>query len=320
MGQRDGSSVPLFVDQKQFRRGEYTIQKGFLLFATLLCCLALAATAAAESDAGVSFYDHSEINWYISQALGPDAAAQCLYYDFFADSEEAIQIAQLADPDDPDAAPVLYLHCFNADIADWYRYDNAVLAPIATERAGFTAEGREIVRYDYDFDGYPFSLYIAFAEDGRIRRVLSASNEDMTAWQAWQEFVYGLDGRIERCAIGSGTYYGVFFDNSENRSVYGQCAYRYGPDGALAELRCYDGDGWDRDEPTRVFTFAYEDGARTRIEETDANGAVVSTLTLERDGSGRVLQAQTEEDGTQYSIPVQYLPGGESRYDNGWSR
>ena len=48
----------------------------------MLFCFSMPANAA--DNPYNTYFDHSELDWYIAQNTGPDAAAQCLYYDYFA--------------------------------------------------------------------------------------------------------------------------------------------------------------------------------------------------------------------------------------------
>ena len=291
----------------------------FSFLVLMFFCFSLTVNAA--DNPYNTYFDHSELDWYISQNTGPDEAAQCLYYDYFADSEEAILIAQRPTSSGID---VIYIHCCNAGVFDWYQYYNIVLEATGVERAGYTSDGRDILKYTFLNKGKPIYLFLTKTNDGLLDKIMLAYDEDTSVftWREYQEFIYSNDGSLLQTNMGSATYAGLFFDYDANSKYVDEAfCFSYNPDKSLSQLdHYYLEEGESNDRLAGEAVFIYDDnGARTSIQSSmEADRGRTDEISFLRDSAGHVLIGQSTHEGEQRSISISYSPDGQTKYNNGW--
>lgn len=291
--------------------------KRALFFFPILMFFCFSLPVNAADNPYNTYYDHSELDWYISQTVGPDAAAQCHYYDYYPDAEEAILLAQRPTTSGID---VMYIHGCNAGVYDWYNYDNLVLEATGVEQTGYTPDGREILKYTFSGPRSQFSLFLTKTDNGLLDKVMMIFDEDLSSWQEFQEFIYDSDGCLLQANTGTATYYGLFFDELENKSVDEAYCFSYNPDQSLSQLAHFYLDEWESDgsQSGNAVFFYDENGVRTSIQSaTEMDRGEMNEIIFLRDPAGHVLNAQsTDNNGNQRSIDISYLPGGKTKYNN----
>lgn len=257
---------------------------------------ALEPSGLAAFNRYATFFDHSVLEWYLTQHYGSEAPSRYFYYDY-VEGEVNILLARRTDDSE---LPEYVLEMWGGTgLQSWFKGEHELLEPGNRESVGYTPEDRVIEKIDFYGTDDIYSFYFVCDEQGRL--------EKFYLWDTLQEYSYDRLGRIAEARFDDMISYNDAFlgenDEFETRT------YLYGDDGKLTEMTVAS----MYEDELEHYTFSYDAaGERCGIVSDSVQ------MTLKRDAAGKVISDEYYEktsSGTwRMYLRVEYLPGGKCSF------
>lgn len=259
--------------------------------------------------------DLSEVSWYLQDACQIDDLTTCQFYDYFEMMEASYIFVRLPSVTDEVQDGRFLAFGYDMSWCDTGGKCYAGCPAIETSRKelGTTDSGATILQItlvmDAENDPYSMDAVVAQNDSGQIESLLASC--------VLNEYSYNRAGQVEQISISEArTASWDTMDNFEDcyltNSVMHEfdVDFTYNKDGSLSGTNKLLSE---ESEPWLIFT--YEDGERTRVEDTGCMPPVQCVVSFERDEDGRVsaynVESKNGEPVNKY-VQFYYLPDGKT--------